>query len=252
MTFIGTQFYTQEQVDAALFGQLSDLVGQESTKQLSNALESLGVYEQENLWSKILSIVILIFTATTVFTTLQSTLNKIFEVEPVTEKSTILEMAKSRVLSFGLILTFAFILLVTMTVNTLLAAIIDYLDVYISELSIALTLIASIVIPFIVVTLLFATIFKWLPDLKIKWKDTWIGALITSSLFLIGRFGISFYIGQSDPSNLYDAAGGLIIIMVWVFYTSIIFFFGASITYTRMKFLNVVPESSSFAEKKNE
>lgn len=232
--YTATAFYDEATVKEAIYGQISELIGENSALEMANAIDQLGLY-QDTIWATIVGIGVLIFTATTVFVTLQATLNKIFRVKPKPKGFGILKMARDRILSATILLGIAFILLVSLVINALIAAFTDFLARSIGELSTALTIITSIILPFLVITLLFALLFKWLPDAKIEWRDTWFGALVTSILFMIGKYFISYYIGNIASTNLYETAGSLIAVMVWFFYASLIFFFGAEFTYARIK-----------------
>ena len=132
-------------------------------------------------------------------------------------------------------------------VNAVITAISGNLEEIIGGISLLLTQIASAVIPLIVITLLFAMIFKFLPDADIKWKNTWVGAIVTAILFSVGRYLIGFYIGNSDIAGIYDTAGSIVVVMVWVFYTSIIFFFGSVFTYIYADAMDDQIEPSDYA-----
>ena len=224
-----TTFYDRETVKEAIFGEIGALVGQDGAQTLSTAIDALGLY-QDSWWQTVISIGVLIFTATTVFVTIQLTLNKIFRVKPK-PKSGIVKLIVDRFMSFTLVLGMSFILLVSLSVSALLSAFGDYLSRLAPNFSVVVAQILSNVFSLGVITLLFAMLFKYLPDAKVRWRDTWVGAFVTALLFSVGKIGISFYLGSSDAGNLYDAAGSLIVLMLWVFYASVIFFFGAVFTY---------------------
>ncbi|MEM6967433.1 MAG: YihY/virulence factor BrkB family protein [Bacteroidota bacterium] len=190
---------------------------------------------------------ILIFTSTTVFVTFQNALNKIFRVKPAPTGWGILKLVKDRLLSFTLLLGVAFILLVSLTVNALLETFANYLDFLLGDVSFLFNIITSIVLPFFVITLLFAMMFKFLPDANLRWKDTWFGSILTSFLFVIGKYLISFYIGNSNVAGLYDAAGSVMIIMVWVFYASLIVMYGAVFTYVYKQLQGEKIKASDYA-----
>lgn len=241
--FTATRFYNENQVEEAIFGEIESMIGPESANQLSQTLEKLQVFEP-SMWATILGIGILVFTSTTVFVTMQNALNHIFSVKPKPKGLGFLKLIKDRILSFAILLGIAFILLVSLSVNAMIAAFATYLEEWIGSVSMAVTVLTSLVIPILIISLLFAMLFKFLPDAKLKWRDTWFGAIVTTLLFAIGKYFISFYIGNSSVVGLYETAGSVMVIMLWVFYASLIFLFGAVLTYVRAEKLgNGVPPS---------
>ncbi len=232
--FTTTWFYDEAVVKEALFSQIGEMVGRDGAQQLLMTIEKLNVFEP-TIWATILGGSILIFTSTTVFVTFQNALNKIFRVKAKPTGWGILKLIKDRTLSFALLIGVGFILLVSLAVNALLESFGQYLEELVGSVSIFINIATTIVIPFFVITLLFAMMFKFLPDAKLKWKDTWFGAILTSVLFVVGKYLISFYIGNSNVAGLYDAAGSIMVIMVWVFYASLIVMYGAVFTYTFKK-----------------
>ncbi|MFK7806752.1 MAG: YihY/virulence factor BrkB family protein [Saprospiraceae bacterium] len=230
-----TWFYDEKAVKESIFNQIGELVGEDGAQQLLQTIERLNVFEP-TLWATVLGGVVLIFTATSVFVTMQNALNRIFKVKPKPSSGWgILKMVKDRVLSFTLVIGVAFILLASLVVNALLEAFGKYLQELFGSVSLLMTFLTSILLPFVIITLMFAMIFKFLPDARLKWKDTWFGAILTSVLFVIGKYLISFYIGNSNVAGLYDAAGSVMVIMVWVFYAAIIVLYGAVFTFSYIK-----------------
>lgn len=234
--FTTTRFYDEATVEDALRKQIGGLVGPDGAHQLFLTIEKMNVFEP-TLWATILGIGILIFTSTTVLVTMQNALNKIFEVKAKPEGWAIIKMISDRILSFALIVGIAFVMLVSLSVNAFIDTFGNYLQQLYGGFSIIISVMTTLVLPFIVITLLFALMFKFLPDARLKWNDTWFGAILTSVLFMVGKYLISFYIGTSNVAGLYDAAGSIMVIMVWVFYASIIVMFGAVYTcvHTKMK-----------------
>jgi len=232
--FTTTWFYDEATVKDALFSQIGELVGKAGAQQLLLTIEKLNVFEP-TLWATILGGFILAFTSTTVFITFQNALNKIFRVKAKPTGWGILKLVKDRLLSFTLLLGVGFILLVSLALNAFLETFGKFVERKIGFISEIFSFATSVIVPFIVITLLFAMMFKFLPDAKLKWKDTWFGAVLTSILFVGGKYAISFYIGNSNVAGLYDAAGSVMVIMVWVFYASLIVMYGAVFTYTFKK-----------------
>lgn len=235
--YTATRFYDEITVKAAIFGEIENLIGASSAEQLAITIDKLGVYETTS-WATFIGIGTLLFTSTTVFVTMQNALNHTFKVKAKPKGMGILKMLKDRVLSFSILMGIAFVLLVSLTINALVSTFSHYLADKIGGLSTTLTALTSIFLPLIIITGLFAMIFKYLPDAKLKWKDTWTGAIFTALCFSIGKYLIGFYIGNSQTANLYDAAGSVMVIMVWVFFASSIFLFGAVFTFVYTKFMS--------------
>ncbi|MCB0593584.1 MAG: YihY/virulence factor BrkB family protein [Lewinellaceae bacterium] len=244
--FTTTLFYDRSTMRQTIFGEISGLVGSESAQSLANTLDRIGLFEG-NWWASAISIALLVFTSTTVFVTIQNALNRIFSVKPKPKASGWLKMLRDRLISFALLLSIAFILVVSLVLTALINTLGSYLSNFIPEVSIMIATIASEFFPFLIITLLFGMIFRYLPDVRLHWKDTIVGALVTSILFLIGKFGISFYIANSQAANLYEAAGSVMAILLWVFYASVIFLFGGVFTrvYIEQKRGEIPPNSFS-------
>lgn len=229
-------FYKADAVKGVLFAQIEVLVGNEGAQLLMKSIENIHIFET-TFWATIISIAVLIFTSTTGLVTMQNALNKIFKVKPKPENSGFLEIIKDRFLSFALLISFSIILLISLVLDASITAFESYMKDWIVGSSTTLTLLSSTALSFIIITLELAMIFKFLPDVKLKWKDVWFGAILTSILLGLSKYLISFYIGKSNIAGLYDAAGSVMVIMVWVFYIFLIILFGAVFTYSRIKML---------------
>jgi membrane protein len=166
--------------------------------------------------------------ATGVFVELQKALNAIWEVK-VKPRKAILIVLRTRLFSFGLILSIGFLLLVSLTITTLLSALSAWVIYHWPGILMAVFYVLNFLVSFGVVMLLFALMFKILPDAKIKWKHLWLGSMLTAFLFILGKTAIGFYLSKSNPGSAYGAAGS-IVILLWVSYSSMIFFFGAEFT----------------------
>ena len=177
----------------------------------------------------IIGIVTLIVGATTVFAQIQDSINSIWGLKPKPKKGW-LKFLKNRVLSFSVIIGLGFLLLVSLSISALIDAFSDTLKAYIPEITVVILYIANVIITLAITTLIFGAIFKVLPDAKIKWKDVLVGAVVTSILFMLGKFAISFYIGKSNVGSTYGAAGSLVILLLWVYFSSTILYFGAEFT----------------------
>lgn len=234
-------FFGYEAVTNQIATQMQGLVGGDTAADVQEMVTTASESKDTTIAS-VLGVATLLFGATGVFYQLQQILNKMWEVKPQ-PKQKILKLIRDRVFSFGLILVIGFLLLVSLVVSAGLSAVSDWVAVYWSESLIFLFKAIDILVSLGVVTLLFAAIYKFLPDAKIRWRDVWIGALVTSVLFVIAKFALGLYFGQSDPASTYGAAGSVILIMLWVSYSGLILLFGAQFTqvYARHQGHRVVP-----------
>jgi membrane protein len=164
---------------------------------------------------------------------MQISLNRIWGVVAKPRKSSILILLKNRLLSLAIILTIGFILLVSLLLNVALRAIVAYAESWVPIPPLLLSSI-ELVLSLVVITALFAVMFKVLPDVVVDWQDVWAGAAITAVLFIAGRYGIAFYLAYTAPASTYGAAGSLVLILLWVYYSSLILFFGAALTKARV------------------
>lgn len=221
-------FYDKKEVTSEITGQVEAMIGGDTASDVQ-AIVDRASETKGTVISSILGIATLLFGATGVFYQLQQILNKMWEVKPK-PKQKILKLIRDRVFSFGLILAVGFLLLVSLVISAGLSAVSEWVSGYISDSLTVMFRIADFIVSLGVITLLFASIYKFLPDAKISWKDVWIGALMTSVLFIIAKFALGLYFGKSDPGSTYGAAGSVILIMLWVSYAGIILLFGAEFT----------------------
>jgi membrane protein len=216
--------FGREAAEGALFGEIAKLVGPESAGAVQAMLRSASS-TRSGIIATLIGIGTLIATATAVFSELQAALNLIWKVS-ATGNLVVTHFLKSRLLSLCVILVIGFLLLVSLVVSTALMALSDYIDRILPNFSIILYL-THYVFSFGFTTVLFAAIFKILPDHTVEWQDVWLGAALTALLFSLGKHLISLYIGSSNMASTYGAAGALIIVFVWVYYSAQIFLFGA-------------------------
>lgn len=220
--------FSRESVTNEISAQISGMVGQDTAKDIESMLAQVNRTDG-NVLSTILSIATLLFGATGVFYQLQQVLNRVWEVKPK-PKAKILKLVKDRIFSFGLILVVGFLLLVSLVLSAALSAVSNWASGLISESLEIVFHFLDIVVSIGIVTLLFASIFKFLPDAKIRWRDVWVGAFLTSILFVIAKFALGLYFGNTNPGSAYGAAGTVILIMLWVSYAGLIVLFGAEFT----------------------
>lgn len=221
-------FFGAEAVTNQLSTQIGGIVGGDTAKDIqemvANASKSSGT-----ALATILSVATLLFGATGVFYQLQQILNKMWEVEPK-PKQKFLKLIKDRVFSFGLILVIGFLLLVSLVLSAAVTAASDWFSHKISDSLAVLFKFADIALSFGLIMVLFAAIYKFLPDAKVRWKDVWVGAALTAVLFVIAKFLLGVYFAKSEPASTYGAAGSIVLIMLWVTYAGMILLFGAEFT----------------------
>ena len=208
-------FFGRDAIQGQVFEQISGLVGAEAATQLQDILKNAELSNKSGVAAAI-GVGTLLIGATGVFAEIQSSINYIWSIEARPEKGW-LKYLKTRLISFSLILTLGFLLIVTLGVNALVDLLSARLEKYFSEASIIFFYILNTAIALGIITILFAVIFKVLPDGKLRWKECFVGAGFTAVLFAIGKFLISFYIGQSDLGATYGASASIIILLSWVY-----------------------------------
>lgn len=214
-------------VQGAIEFQIRDLIGPEASREVLAMVAHRDPTAGKGGLATIAGLAILVFGATGAFLQLQDALNRAWNVEPDPAKGGIKNFLKKRIFSFGLILGIVFLLIVSLAVTALLTAIGQRVAGGLPE---PLTLVLNALFAFVVITVLFAAMYKVLPDARIGWRDVWVGAIGTSLFFVLGKFLIGLYIGQSDPGSAFGAAGTLAVILIWIYYASHIVLFGAEFT----------------------
>jgi membrane protein len=220
--------FGEEAAQGQIATQLGTLVGKEAAEAIQALLVSSSRKSGEGIIATLISIALLFFGASNIFTQLQDSLNTIWEVAPKPGRG-IKGIIKDRILSFGMVLGIGFLLLVSLILSTVLAALGNYLGGMMPGLQF-LWSILNFLLSFGVISLLFALMFKFLPDVKITWGDVGIGAVITALLFTIGKSLISLYLSNSGVGSTYGAAGSLVVLLLWVNFSAQILFFGAEFT----------------------
>jgi membrane protein len=221
-------FFDSATVTEKITGQVQGMIGGNSAKDIEGIIEVSNKSEGTTLAS-ILAVATLLFGATGVFYQTQQILNKMWEVKPQ-PKQKFLKLVRDRVFSFGLIIVVGFLLLVSLVLSAALTAVSDWIAAHVADSLMVVFKVVDILVSLAIVTLLFAAMYKFLPDAKIKWNDVWIGATVTALLFVIAKFALGLYFGNTDPGSAYGAAGSIILIMLWVTYAGMILLFGAEFT----------------------
>ncbi|HEY9178528.1 MAG TPA: YihY/virulence factor BrkB family protein [Flavipsychrobacter sp.] len=220
-------FFETNDVMWSVYWQMEELVGKSSADQLFTIIQQLR--DQNAKTFSIIGIVILIFGATTVFADIQDSINYIWSIKAKPQRGW-LKYLQNRLLSFSLVLGIAFLLIVSLFVSSLTDILSKSLFRTLQDELVVLIQIFNLLFTFVIITLLFASIYKFLPDAVIRWKDAMRGAFFTGLLFMLGKYLISLYISSSEMDNTYGAAASIIIILSWVYYTAIILYFGAEFT----------------------
>jgi membrane protein len=220
--------FGKEAVSGEITSQIGSAIGEDAAKDVEAMIAKAGE-KKNSIWATALGIGTLIFGATSVFAQLQKTLNIIWEVEPKPKKPW-LAMLRTRLFSFGLIVSIGFLLLISLVLTSMLSVLSDWIQSMFPDFIMYLFYVLNFLISLGTITVLFALMFKILPDAKIRWRSVWVGAIVTAILFVIGKFALGIYFGKSDPGSTYGAAGSLILLLLWVSYSCMIVFFGAEFT----------------------
>ncbi len=239
-------FFGREAVQGQVYEQLEGLVGSVAAVQIQDIIKNIHL-TGNSFFASVVSVIILLIGATTLFGEVQDSFNKIWGLR-IKAKKVWWKLILTRLLSFSLILCIGFIMIVSLVLNALVSAFGKFIGRYIHNFSVYFIEITEALLSLLVATFLFSLMFKWLPDAKIKWKDVLFGGLITAIFFTLGKLAIGFYLGKSNLTTLYGAAGSIIIIMVWVYYSSIILYLGAEFTKVHAKLYGGKIYPNDFAE----
>ena len=221
-------FLGQEAAQGQIYSQLSGFLGPDTAAQLQEIIKKASLGDKSTV-AFVIGVVTLLVGSTTVFADIQDSINTIWGLKPKPKRGW-LKLLQNRFLSFSVIISLGFILLVSLGITAVLDGFSARLQARFSDISVIFFYILNQVITLAVISLIFGVIFRVLPDAIIKWKDVILGSIVTAVLFMIGKFGISIYIGQSDVGSTYGAAGSLVIVLLWTYYSSIILYFGAEFT----------------------
>jgi len=221
-------FFGEEAVRGEFFSQIQNLVGAKAALQIQEAIKNIKLSSNLNL-ATIIGAVTLLFSASGIFAEIQSSINYIWELKPKPKKG-IIRFVVNRLLSFSMVGALGFVLLVSLIVNSTIDYLYDHLESFFHTDTLFLATWVNSAVILIIVSIIFGFIFKTLPDGKLGWKETLVGSGFTALLFMIGKWAIGLYLGNSDKMNLYGAAGSVLVILVWVYYSAIILYFGAVFT----------------------
>ncbi len=226
--FVSDLLWGQQAIEGVLFQQTRGLIGDNAALQIQEIIKNAYI-NGNNKFTATIGVITLVIGATTVFVEIQDSINMIWQLKAKPKKGLILFL-KSRLLSFSLIVSLGFLLLVSLLATGLVEGLVNGLQTIFPNITLVLIYISNLVITLLITTALFATIFKILPDATIRWKDVIAGAFFTSILFMLGKLGITFYITYTDVGSTYGAAGSLVVLLLWVYYSAAILYFGAEFT----------------------
>jgi membrane protein len=217
--------FEEKAVSGELYYQIREMIGPDSAEQVQKIIQNAAVSESDTI-ATIIGVALLCFSATTVFVSLQNGLNSIWGVKAKPAKGW-MKYLIDRLLSLGMVISLGFLLLVSLLLEASIEILSEYLTSVLPDATFYLIRTLNFVLSVLLTSVVFALIFKFLPDAVIRWKDVWIGALITTVLFMLGRILIRIYLSNSNYNETYEAAGSLVAILLWVYYSSVIVLLGA-------------------------
>jgi membrane protein len=248
---LGGSLYGKDAVQGTIFTELKDYVGSTAALQIQDVIKGLQA-QRNSLAATIIGSIALVIGSTGIFVEIQDSLNMIWGVRPRAKKG-LIKFVLNRVMSFSLIIGLGFLLIVSLIINALLLALGSKLVQWFPNLSITILSFINSAVIFFVISFLFSVIFKMLPDVKIRWKQVWPGSLVTAALFLIGKFLIGIYISQNRTASLYGAASSIIVLLLWIYFSAAILYFGAEFTraYIEWHGKRIVPNSyAEYSDKR--
>lgn len=226
--WIAGHFFGQEAIRGEIGDQIGSMMGAAAAKSIEELIAS-GLIDKQNIFMKVVGVFSMVFGATTIFFQLQKSLNKLWDVEPAPKKA-FLKFLLDRANSLGMILVIGFLLMITMVLSSAISLFNNFITYQLGLETYILMEVVNYVMGFALVVLVFAFMFKVLPDVEISWKAVWSGAILTAVLFTIGKFLLGLYFGELKPTSAFGKAGTVILIMMWINYSCMLIFFGAEFT----------------------
>lgn len=241
--WIAGNFFGQEAIQGEISNQINDLMGEESAKSIEEMIAS-ALIDKQNIFMKIVGVFSLVFGATTIFFQLQKSLNSLWDVEAAPKKA-LVKFFLDRANSLGMILVIGFLLMITMLLSTVISLFNNFITIQLGLETYILMEVVNYVIGFLIVVLVFAFMFKVLPDVQISWRSVWTGAILTAVLFTLGKFLLSLYFAEFKPTSAFGKAGTIILIMMWINYSCMLIFFGAEFTkiYAQKRGYTIIPST---------
>lgn len=238
-------FYGRDAITGEVFSGMSGIIGPQAAEEVQNILKSSTLHH-DNILTTVVGLLTLLIAATGMFGEIQDSINSIWGLQAKPEKGFI-KLLLNRAISFSMVVVLGFILLVSLVLNALLEGLLHRLEYFFSETVISYFFLLDYGVMIAVTTMLFASILKVLPDAKIEWRDVWVGAFATCLLFLLGKFLIGYYLKHNASISAYGAAGSLILILLWVYYSAIILYIGAEFTQVYVRFKNRKIQPNKYA-----
>lgn len=238
-------FFGRDAVQGQIFSEIAGFVGPDAAKEIQDILKNSALHH-DSVLATIVGFITLVIAATSMFGEIQDSINSIWGLQAKPKKG-LIKLLFNRLISFSMVLVLGFILLVSLILNALLEAMIHRLEHYFSEQVINYFFVLDYGVMFLVTMVLFASILKVLPDAKIEWRDVWVGAFATCLLFLLGKFLIGYYLKHNTSINAYGAAGSMILLLLWVYYSAMILYFGAEFTQVYVRFKNRKIQPNKYA-----
>jgi membrane protein len=227
VTLVG-YFVDANTVSGRLHQEIAGAMGKNTADQVQQMI-NVASQAKDSVLASILGILVIILGAIGIFVAMQKSLNIIWEVKSVPNRSGIWRFLRTRLFSFGLILSIAFLMLISLIISSLLSALGNWIEA-LSESLLVVLKIFNFAFSLSIISIVFALMFKFLPDARVRWSAVWIGAIVTSLLFIVGKAALGLYFGKAHPGTTYGAAGSVVLILLWTSYTSMIVFFGAEFT----------------------
>ncbi len=241
-------FFGQEAVNGQIASQITSTMGADTAQQIQDIITK-GTESKNSLLATLIGVFTILVGATGVFAQFQKLINTIWEVKADESQFGILSFLKARLFSFGLIIAVAFILIASLVVSAMLSALGTWITNCFSESLLIILLVINFILSLSILAVLFALMFKFFPDAKIEWRHVWIGSFVTAILFETGKAALGLYFGKADPGSGYGAAGSIILIMLWVSYSSMLVFYGAEFTHAYAEFKNGKVAPTEIAKK---
>lgn len=226
---LSSVFYGRAAVEGRIFDEIRGYVGNDAALQIQGALQHLHT-SSGGILATVIGVVTLVIGATAVFSEIQDSVNLIWKIKAKPRRGW-LKVLINRLLSFSLIISLGFLLIVTLAVDSLIQGLSQQIESLMPELSVNTLFLFNQGLMIVVLTILFGAVFKVLPDARIAWKNVLVGALVTALLFMLGKSGLAWYLGQNAAVSAYGAAGSIILILLWVYYSAVIIFIGAEFTH---------------------
>lgn len=230
MVGIAQLFVEPEDVQGSVEAGIRSVAGEQGVEQVRTMVDGSDKSSSQGIVASTLSTCILLFAATGFFTQLQTALNDVWEVKADTRNRGYVKLLTKRILSLGMVAALGVLLLISIVSSTLIVAFGQRLEFWMPAIAKVLVTMAGWLAFFAILTTLFAALFRFLPDVRILWRDVFVGGAVTAGMFILGNSAISFYLGMQDAQSIYGAAGSMIVILSWVYYSTVILLLGANLT----------------------